>query len=69
MVENVVYWKKTYVNSFEKSKTQVQRGDIKLTDTQEIVLPEKYRFNTPPIDSEIKRKRKRSKEEDNDEQK
>lgn len=65
VVENIAYWKRTYVNSFEKSKTQVQRGDIKLTDTQEIVIPEKYRYNTPPIDSEIKKKRRRGKE-DND---
>lgn len=64
VVENISYWKKTYVNSFEKSKTQVQRGDIKLTDTQEIVLPEKYRYNTPPIDGEVKKKRKRRKEGD-----
>lgn len=64
VVENIVYWKKTYVNSFEKSKTQVQRGEIKLTDTQEIVLPEKYRYNTPPIDGEVKKKRKRRKEDD-----
>ncbi len=66
VVENIVYWKRTYVNSFEKSKTLVQRGDIKLTDTQEIVLPEKYRYNTPPIDGEVKKKRKRRKEDNND---
>ncbi len=80
VVDNMVYWKKTYLNSFEKSKTQVQGGSaLKLTDTQEIVLPEKYRFNMPPIDSKITgRKRKsaqtpandQSTEEDkNDEQK
>lgn len=63
VVENIVYWQKTYVNSFERSKTQIQRGDIKLTDTQEIVLPEKYRYNTPPIDGEVKKKRKRRKED------
>lgn len=67
VVENIVYWKKTYVNSFEKSKTQAQRGEIKLTDTQEIVLPEKYRYNTPPIDGEIKKKRRRRREENNNE--
>ncbi|MCM1166789.1 MAG: RnfABCDGE type electron transport complex subunit D [Lachnospiraceae bacterium] len=66
VVENVVYWKRTYVNSFEKSKTQVQRGDIKLTDTQEIVLPEKYRYNTPPIDGEVKKKRRRRREDKGD---
>lgn len=66
VVENLSYWKKTYVNSFEKSKTQVQKGDIKLTDTQEIVLPEKYRYNTPPIDGEIKKHRRRSKEDRNE---
>lgn len=76
VVENISYWKKTYVNSFEKSKTQVQKhrtaqaaknGGVvpKLTDTQEIVLPEKYRYNTPPINSEIKRKRRRKDNEDN----
>ncbi len=71
VVENIAYWKKTYVNSFEKSKTQIQRGDIKLTDTQEIVLPEKYRYNTPPIDSEVKKKRRRFKDDkgDNNEKK
>ncbi len=53
VVENVVYWKKTYLNSFEKSKKQIQHGTPKLTDTQEIVLPEKYRFNTPPIDGKV----------------
>lgn len=76
VVENISYWKKTYVNSFEKSKTQVQKhrtaqaaknGGVvpKLTDTQEIVLPEKYRYNTPPINSEIKRKHRRKDNEDN----
>lgn len=71
VVENIVYWKRTYINSFEKSKTQVQRGDIKLTDTQEIVLPEKYRYNTPPIDGEVKKKRRRFKVDkgDNNEKK
>lgn len=60
VVDNMVYWKKTYLNSFEKSKTQVQGGGSpKLTDTQEIMIPEKYRFNMPPIDSKITgRKRK-----------
>ena len=71
VVENLAYWKKTYVNSFEKSKTQIQKGEIKLTDTQEIVLPEKYRYNTPPIDGEIKkhRRRKNGSKEDNNEKK
>lgn len=66
VVENIVYWKRTYINSFEKSKTQAQRGDIKLTDTQEIVLPEKYRYNTPPIDGEVKKKRRRFKDDKGD---
>ncbi len=76
VVENISYWKKTYVNSFEKNKAQVQkRRNVpsgktganvpKLTDTQEIVIPEKYRYNTPPINSEIKRKRRRADDEDN----
>lgn len=56
VVENVIYWKKTYINTFEKSKTQIQGGAVKLTDTQEIVLPEKYRYNTPPIDNKITKK-------------
>ena len=61
VVENVVYWKKTYLNTFEKSKTQIQGGTVKLTDTQEIEIPEKYRYNTPPIDNKITRKtRKRN---------
>lgn len=58
VVENVVYWKKTYLNTFEKSKTQIQGGTLKLTDTQEIELPEKYRYNTPPIDSKVTRVRR-----------
>lgn len=64
-VENFLYWKKAYLSSFEKSKTQAQVGAPKLTDTQEIVLPEKYRFNTPPIDGKIKKiKRRRRPEPD-----
>lgn len=61
IVDNLSYWKKTYVNSFEKNKTQIQKGAPapKLGDTQEIVLPEKYRYNTPPIDGKIKRQHKR----------
>lgn len=61
VVENVIYWKKTYINTFEKSKTQIQRGSVKLTDTQEIVLPEKYRYNTPPIDGKITSKKRSGK--------
>ena len=64
LVDNLVYWKKTYVNSFEKSKTTVQSGSIKLTDTQEIVIPEKYKYNTPPIDGEIKKHRRKKRKED-----
>lgn len=59
IVENLLYWKKTYINSYERSRTQVQRGSVKLTDTQEIKLPEKYRYNTPPIDGKIKHHRRR----------
>ncbi len=66
IVDNLVYWKKTYLNSYEHGKTDAQRGKIKLTDTQEIQIPEKYRYNTPPIDSEVKRhkRRRRPKEDD-----
>lgn len=64
VVENVIYWKKTYLNTFEKSKTQIQGGMVKLTDTQEIVLPEKYRYNTPPIDNKITKKRRPRKKEE-----
>lgn len=60
-VENFLYWKKTYLSTFENSKTQAQVGAPKLTDTQEIVLPEKYRFNTPPIDGKITKKKRRKK--------
>lgn len=63
VVENVIYWKKTYLNTFEKSKTQVQVGTLKLTDTQEIVLPEKYRYNTPPIDNKVTKKKSTRKKE------
>lgn len=62
-VENFLYWKKTYLSSFEKSKTQAQVGVPKLTDTQEIVLPEKYRYNTPPIDGKVKKIRRHRKPE------
>ncbi len=66
IVDNLSYWKKTYVNSFEKNKTQIQKGPVpKLGDTQEIVLPEKYRYNTPPIDGKIKRQRRRRPPNDN----
>ncbi len=58
VVENVIYWKKTYINTFEKSKTQIQVGGIRLSDTQEIELPEKYRYNTPPIDGKITKQRR-----------
>ncbi len=66
IVENLAYWKNTYLNSFEKNKIQIERdkrkaGNAKpdaqkLTDTQEIVIPDKYRYNMPVIDSEIKRR-------------
>ena len=59
IVENISYWKKTYVNSFEKGKIQVQKGGPRLSDTQEIMLPEKYRYNTPPIDGKVKRHRRK----------
>lgn len=67
IVDNLVYWKKHYISSFEKNKTIAQHGGVKLTDTQEIVLPEKYRYNTPPIDGEIKKKHRKDAEEDSDE--
>ncbi len=66
IVENLSYWKNTYLNSFEKNKIQIEKGKRrvskakpdaqKLTDTQEIVIPDKYRYNMPVIDSEIKRR-------------
>lgn len=55
IVDNLLYWKKTYLTSFEHSKQAAQHGGIKLTDTQEIQLPEKYRYNTPPIDGKVKK--------------
>ena len=58
IIDNLSYWKKTYISSYEDSKNAAQRGDIKLTDTQEIQLPAKYRYNTPPIDSRVKKHRK-----------
>ena len=62
IVDNLSYWKKTYISSYEQNKNAAQRGNIKLTDTQEIQLPEKYRYNTPPIDGKVKKhRRKRSK--------
>ncbi len=58
IVDNLLYWKNTYITSFESSKHEAQHGKIKLTDTQEIQLPEKYRYNTPPIDGKVKKHRK-----------
>ena len=62
IVENVLYWKRNYISSFEGSKRKAQQGGIKLTDTQEIQLPEKYRYNTPPIDGKIKRQKRKKQE-------
>ena len=62
IVENILYWKKNYISSFEGNKTKAQQGGIKLTDTQEIQLPEKYRYNTPPIDGKVKRHKRRKPE-------
>lgn len=62
IVENILYWKKNYISSFEGNKTKAQQGSIKLTDTQEIQLPEKYRYNTPPIDGKVKRHKRRKPE-------
>ncbi len=67
IVENLSYWKKTYVNSFEKGKNQVQKGTPRLSDTQEIMLPEKYRYNTPPINGAVKRHRRRERDNRNKE--
>ena len=58
IIDNLSYWKKAYIGSYEDSKNAAQRGNIKLTDTQEIQLPAKYRYNTPPIDSKVKKHRK-----------
>lgn len=66
LVENLSYWRKTYLTSFEKNKTSIQKGGVKLSDTQEIVLPEKFRYETPPIDSAVKRHKKRSKSDNKD---
>lgn len=59
IVENILYWKRNYISSFEGSKSRAQKGEIKLTDTQEIELPEKYRYNTPPINGKVKRQKRR----------
>ena len=59
IVENILWWKRNYISSFEGSKNRAQQGGVKLTDTQEIQLPAKYRYNTPPIDSRIKSHKRR----------
>ncbi len=59
IVENVLWWKKNYISSFEGSKNKAQQHSIKLTDTQEIELPEKYRYNMPPIDGKVKRQKRK----------
>lgn len=68
IVENLLYWKRNYISSFEGSKAKAQQGGIKLTDTQEIQLPEKYRYNTPPVDAKVKsHKRRRTAQKDSKE--
>lgn len=59
IVENILYWKRNYISAYEGGKAKAQQGGIKLTDTQEIQLPEKYRYNTPPIDGKVKRQKRR----------
>lgn len=61
IVENILYWKRNYISSFEGNKSRAQQGGIRLTDTQEIQIPEKYLVNTPPIDGEIKKQKRRTK--------
>ncbi len=67
IVDNLAYWKKNYIVSFEQGKNAAQKGSIKLTDTQEIQLPEKYRYNTPPIDGKVKKHRRKKKGKGGDE--
>lgn len=62
IIDNLLYWKKTYISSFEQNKNAAQHGSIKLTDTQEIQLPEKYRYHTPPIDGKVKKHRRKKKQ-------
>lgn len=64
IVENISYWRKTYINSYEKSVNEVQHGKVKLTDTQEIIIPKKYLYRTPPITGEIKKHKRRTDKED-----
>lgn len=64
IVENISYWRRTYINSYEKSVNEVQHGKVKLTDTQEIIIPKKYLYNTPPIDGEVKKHKRRTGKED-----
>lgn len=59
LIDNLMYWKKTYISSYEHSKNDAIRGNLKLTDTQEIQLPEKYRYQTPPIDGKVKKHRRK----------
>ena len=59
IVENVIWWKRNYISSFEGNKNKLQQGGVKLTDTQEIELPAKYRYNTPPIDGAVKSRKPR----------
>lgn len=59
IIENVLWWKRNYISSFEGNKNRAQQGGIKLTDTQEIELPKKYRYNTPPIDGKVKGHKRR----------
>lgn len=58
IVENLIYWKKSYLSTFETSKNDAQRGTTKLSDTQEIKIPKKYLYNRPPIEGKVKKRRR-----------
>lgn len=57
IVDNLHYWKKSYLSTFETSKNDAQRGTTKLSDTQEIKIPKKYLYNRPPIEGKVKKRR------------
>lgn len=57
IVDNLSYWRKSYLSTFETSKNDAQRGTTKLTDTQEIKIPKKYLYSRPPIEGKVKKRR------------
>lgn len=57
-------WKDTYLGSFEQVKADAQQGyKPKLSDTQEIVIPEALHYETPAMDNKVTKVKRRTEAE------